>query len=134
VAALEQPAAIDPEKLMGFVFRAVAEVGATLNTALVVMGDRFGLYRALAAAGWPEVRPDTARGPIGGHRNVPAPPAGPPPGMRINGGAVDAVVSRRGRATCQRCPPCRRIWARGCCGGRADPGDTGLSAEGGEGE
>jgi hypothetical protein len=96
VAAIEQPAAIDPEKLMGFVFRAVAEVGATLNTALVVMGDRLGLYRALAAAGWPEVRPDTARGPIGGHGNVPAPSAGPPPGLRINGGAVDAVVSRRG--------------------------------------
>ena len=33
---------------MGFVFRAVDEVGATLNTALVVMGDRLGYYRALA--------------------------------------------------------------------------------------
>ena len=32
-------------------FRAVSEVGATLNTALVVMGDRLGLYRALADAG-----------------------------------------------------------------------------------
>ena len=42
---------IDEEKLMGFVFRAVDEVGATLNTALVVMGDRLGLYRALAGAG-----------------------------------------------------------------------------------
>jgi 2-polyprenyl-3-methyl-5-hydroxy-6-metoxy-1,4-benzoquinol methylase len=39
------------DKLMGFVFRAVDEVGATLNTALVVMGDRLGLYRALAGAG-----------------------------------------------------------------------------------
>jgi SAM-dependent methyltransferase len=47
----EQPAVIDTEKLMGFVFRAVDEVGATLNTALVVMGDRLGLYRALAGAG-----------------------------------------------------------------------------------
>jgi 2-polyprenyl-3-methyl-5-hydroxy-6-metoxy-1,4-benzoquinol methylase len=34
-----------------FVFRAVDEVGATLNAALVVMGDRLGLYRALAGAG-----------------------------------------------------------------------------------
>jgi SAM-dependent methyltransferase len=41
-------AAVDPDKLMSFVFRAVDEVGATLNTALVVMGDRLGLYRALA--------------------------------------------------------------------------------------
>ena len=36
---------------MAFVFRAVDEVGATLNTALVVMGDKLGLYRALAGAG-----------------------------------------------------------------------------------
>lgn len=42
---------LDPDKLEAFVFRAVEEVGATLNTALVVMGDRLGLYRALAGAG-----------------------------------------------------------------------------------
>ncbi len=51
MTATERPAAIDTDKLMGFVFRAVDEVGATLNTALVVMGDRLGLYRALAGAG-----------------------------------------------------------------------------------
>ncbi len=45
------PAGIDHDKLMGFVFRAVDEVGATLNTALVVMGDRLGLYQAMAGAG-----------------------------------------------------------------------------------
>jgi 2-polyprenyl-3-methyl-5-hydroxy-6-metoxy-1,4-benzoquinol methylase len=39
---------VDGEKLMQFVFRAVDEVGATLNAALVVMGDKLGLYRALA--------------------------------------------------------------------------------------
>ena len=38
-------------KLEQFVFRAVDEVGATLNAALVVMGDRLGLYRALADGG-----------------------------------------------------------------------------------
>jgi SAM-dependent methyltransferase len=42
---------LDPEKLHEFVFRAVEEVGATLNAALVVMGDRLGLYRGLAGAG-----------------------------------------------------------------------------------
>jgi len=42
---------LDMAKLEAFVFRAVDEVGATLNTALVVMGDRLGLYRALAGAG-----------------------------------------------------------------------------------
>ena len=42
---------IDPEKLMGFVFRAVEEAGAALNCALVVMGDRLGYYRSLADHG-----------------------------------------------------------------------------------
>ena len=42
---------VDGEKLMQFVFRAVDEVGAALNMALVVMGDRLGLYRALAEGG-----------------------------------------------------------------------------------
>ena len=40
--------ALDPDKLMAFVFRAVDEVGGTLNTALVVMGDRLGYYRLMA--------------------------------------------------------------------------------------
>ncbi len=51
MTATQEPATIDTDKLMGFVFRAVDEVGATLNTALVVMGDRLGLYRAMAGAG-----------------------------------------------------------------------------------
>lgn len=47
-----QPAVeIDGEKLTQFVFRAVAEAGATLNTALVVMGDKLGYYRIMAASG-----------------------------------------------------------------------------------
>jgi 2-polyprenyl-3-methyl-5-hydroxy-6-metoxy-1,4-benzoquinol methylase len=47
----EQPVEVDVDKLHEFVFRAVEEVGATLNSALVVMGDRLGLYRALAGGG-----------------------------------------------------------------------------------
>jgi SAM-dependent methyltransferase len=47
----EELAQMDPEKLMAFVGRAVDEVGASLNTALVVMGDKLGLYRAMAGAG-----------------------------------------------------------------------------------
>jgi SAM-dependent methyltransferase len=50
MATIEQQP-LDPEKLEQFVFRAVEEVGATLNAALVVMGDKLGLYRALAGAG-----------------------------------------------------------------------------------
>jgi Rv2258c-like winged HTH domain len=44
--------AVDSEKLMQFVFHTVDEVGATLNSALVVIGDKLGLYRSLARAGW----------------------------------------------------------------------------------
>jgi SAM-dependent methyltransferase len=51
MATIEEPVAIDGEKLEQFVFRAVDEVGATLNAALVVMGDRLGLYRAMSGAG-----------------------------------------------------------------------------------
>ena len=51
MSTTEQAPQVDGDKLMQFVFRAVEEVGATLNAALVVMGDRLGLYRALAGAG-----------------------------------------------------------------------------------
>jgi 2-polyprenyl-3-methyl-5-hydroxy-6-metoxy-1,4-benzoquinol methylase len=51
MTTVNPPVEIDGDKLMQFVFRAVDEVGATLNTALVVMGDRLGFYRALAGAG-----------------------------------------------------------------------------------
>jgi SAM-dependent methyltransferase len=51
MSTIEQPVDIDGAKLEQFVFRAVDEVGAALNAALVVMGDKLGLYRALAGAG-----------------------------------------------------------------------------------
>ena len=49
--AITTAPAVDPDKLMAFVFKAVEEVGAVLNGALVVMGDRLGYYRSLAASG-----------------------------------------------------------------------------------
>jgi SAM-dependent methyltransferase len=51
MSAVEDSRALDAQKLEQFVFRAVEEVGATLNAALVVMGDKLGLYGALAGAG-----------------------------------------------------------------------------------
>ena len=51
MAVLQPERALDEERLHQFVFQAVEEVGATLNAALVVMGDKLGLYRALAHAG-----------------------------------------------------------------------------------
>jgi SAM-dependent methyltransferase len=52
--------ALDEAALMSFVFRAVDEVGAALNCALVVMGDRLGYYQDLADHG-PTTAPDLAR-------------------------------------------------------------------------
>jgi SAM-dependent methyltransferase len=46
-AALDSPA-VDQRKIEAFVGQIVCEVGAVLNAALVVLGDRLGLYRALA--------------------------------------------------------------------------------------
>jgi SAM-dependent methyltransferase len=42
---------VDMEKVEQFVTRVVGELGATLNAALVVIGDRLGLYKAMAEAG-----------------------------------------------------------------------------------
>lgn len=47
----EQKQEVDTDALMAFVFRAVEEVGASLNCALVVMGDQLGYYRSLAENG-----------------------------------------------------------------------------------
>jgi len=51
VSTIEQAPQLDEDKLMQFVFRAVEEVGAALNAALVVWGDKLGLYQAMAGAG-----------------------------------------------------------------------------------
>ncbi len=45
------PRPVDPDALQQLVGRAVGDFGATLNAALVVVGDRLGLYRAIAEAG-----------------------------------------------------------------------------------
>ena len=51
MSTTEKPVEIDADKPTQFVFRAVDEVGATLNAVLVVIGDKLGLYRALAGTG-----------------------------------------------------------------------------------
>ena len=43
--------AVDPDRLQALVEQAVGDFGAVLNAALVVVGDRLGLYRALAERG-----------------------------------------------------------------------------------
>ncbi len=42
---------MDEQALMGFVHKAVAEVGSLLAGSMVVIGDKLGLYRAMAGAG-----------------------------------------------------------------------------------
>ena len=43
--------AIDQAKLDEFMGRFVGDLGAALSAALVVIGDRLGLYRAMAEGG-----------------------------------------------------------------------------------
>jgi 2-polyprenyl-3-methyl-5-hydroxy-6-metoxy-1,4-benzoquinol methylase len=42
---------IDEKKLNDFVNKAVTDVGATMSSILVVLGDRLGLWKAMAASG-----------------------------------------------------------------------------------
>jgi hypothetical protein len=42
---------IQQAKLEAFLGKVVGDLGAAMNTALVVIGDRLGLYKALAGAG-----------------------------------------------------------------------------------
>ena len=43
--------AVDPEKLNAFMGKMVGEMGAAMSASLVVLGERLGLYQALAAHG-----------------------------------------------------------------------------------
>jgi SAM-dependent methyltransferase len=45
------PATLDPEKLDAFVGRFAGDFAAAMHAATVVVGDKLGLYRALASAG-----------------------------------------------------------------------------------
>jgi 2-polyprenyl-3-methyl-5-hydroxy-6-metoxy-1,4-benzoquinol methylase len=42
---------VDDKKLKAFIARAVNDIGAGMSAALVVMGDKLGLYKAMAGAG-----------------------------------------------------------------------------------
>lgn len=46
-----QTAAINEDKLNAFMGQVVGELGATVNAGLIVLGDRLGLYKAMAQAG-----------------------------------------------------------------------------------
>jgi hypothetical protein len=42
---------LNEAKLHEFVMKAVGEMGAAMNAALIVIGDKLGLYKAMAGAG-----------------------------------------------------------------------------------
>ena len=42
---------VDQKKLEAFVGKAVGDLGTALTAALIVIGDKLGLFKALAAAG-----------------------------------------------------------------------------------
>jgi SAM-dependent methyltransferase len=48
-ATANQP--LDESKLHEFVMRSVGEMGAAMNSALILIGDKLGLYKAMAGAG-----------------------------------------------------------------------------------
>src|ERR1700724_3655535 len=49
MSASAQPA--NEAKLHEFMMKAVGEMGAAMNTALILVGDKLGLYKAMAGAG-----------------------------------------------------------------------------------
>jgi SAM-dependent methyltransferase len=51
---------LDQEKLNAFMGRAVVDIGATLHAGLVVLGEKLGLYKALAASETPMTPADLA--------------------------------------------------------------------------
>jgi 2-polyprenyl-3-methyl-5-hydroxy-6-metoxy-1,4-benzoquinol methylase len=59
-ATTNTPPALNEDRLNALLGQAVGEFGATANAALIVIGDRLGLYRELAAGG-PLTSPELAR-------------------------------------------------------------------------
>ena len=43
--------AIDDAKLNAFLARALDDIGASMSAALIIIGDRLGLYKAMAGTG-----------------------------------------------------------------------------------
>ena len=48
MASQAQARPIDPDRLNALLGQAVQDMGAALHAALIVIGDRLGLYRAMA--------------------------------------------------------------------------------------
>ena len=51
MSAVTQPAPIDEDKMHAFLGKVVGDFGASLSSALVYIGQKLGLYKAMAEAG-----------------------------------------------------------------------------------
>ncbi len=54
---------LDWDKVKGFAFQTMIDIGTAMHGALSFIGDRLGIFKALAGAGWV-----TQRGARGAHR------------------------------------------------------------------
>ncbi|MCC6862048.1 MAG: methyltransferase domain-containing protein [Bryobacterales bacterium] len=52
MATLGKALEFDEAKLHAFLEKAVADMGAAIHATLVIVGDKLGLYKAMAGAGW----------------------------------------------------------------------------------
>jgi len=52
MATQDRAVKIDESKLNAFMEKAVMDMGAAMHATLVVVGDKLGLYKAMAGAGW----------------------------------------------------------------------------------
>lgn len=52
MADMENSPGLDEVKLGAFMEKAVMDMGAAMHATLVVIGDKLGLYKAMAGAGW----------------------------------------------------------------------------------
>ncbi|MGH9667168.1 MAG: class I SAM-dependent methyltransferase, partial [Bryobacteraceae bacterium] len=52
MATLGKAPGFDESKLNAFMEKVVADMGAAMHATLVVVGDKLGLYKAMAGAGW----------------------------------------------------------------------------------
>ncbi|HJT85626.1 MAG TPA: hypothetical protein VJ697_14185 [Nitrososphaeraceae archaeon] len=55
------PNKIDEQKLNEFMLKAVGDIANTLSAMLVIIGDRLGLYKAMAEAGKPITSEELAK-------------------------------------------------------------------------
>ncbi|HEX8685770.1 MAG TPA: hypothetical protein VF654_04685, partial [Pyrinomonadaceae bacterium] len=51
MSSTSEASAVNPEKLEAFLGKVVTDFGAALSSQLVYIGQKLGLYKALAAAG-----------------------------------------------------------------------------------